>query len=282
MDLQWHERTHDDLRLAWSCRGLPVIRLVGLRLCLPPDAGLSSGFAPLATVPSRVDPCGCGVAFFRLPSRCDVGHTIIFRLRRRWGLHYLSKLGRWLTGIRAFPLTNGPACHVSGAHRCSKIPYNLAWNCKGPVTMCATRRRVRDLGSGEAMYRLRRLTHSAPLFALEKQRAIRWQQLKAESDKQDQQASYMLLTTSTTAPMLLHWRITRPVCYTHTHTHTHLLKHTYTHTHMHTHTHKSGVLRFEESLAHFCYFVTLTGGRSQAETLLSWLHTDQFTSLQQQ
>ncbi len=62
-------------------------------LCLPPDAGLSSGFAPLATVPSRVNPCGCGVAFFRLSSRCDVGHSIIFRLRRRWGLHYLSIAG---------------------------------------------------------------------------------------------------------------------------------------------------------------------------------------------
>ncbi len=85
--------------------------------------------------------------------------------------------------------------------------------------MCATRRRVRDLGSGEAMYQLRRLTHSAPLFALEKQRAIRWQQLKAESDKLEQQASCMLLTTSTNAPMLLHDAShTTPHHTTHTHT----------------------------------------------------------------
>ncbi len=98
VNLQWHDRTHDDLRLAWSCRGLLVVRSVGLRLCLPPGAGLSSGFAPLATVPSRVDPRGCGVAFFRLPSRSDRAHTTIFRLRRRLGLHYLPIAGTVVDG----------------------------------------------------------------------------------------------------------------------------------------------------------------------------------------
>ncbi len=96
MGLQWHERTHDDLCLAGSFRGLPVA--VGLRLYLPPGAGLSSGFAPLATVPSRVDPRGNGVAFFCLPIRCDGSHTTIFRLRLRWGLHYLPKAGNVVDG----------------------------------------------------------------------------------------------------------------------------------------------------------------------------------------
>ncbi len=61
-----------------------------------------------------------------------------------------------------------------------------------------------------------------------------------------------------------------------------VLKYIYTHTH--TRTHRSGVLGFEESLslALFCYFVTLNGGKLQVETLLSLLHTDQFTSFQQQ
>ena len=79
MDLQWHEGTRDDLGLAGVAGGLPVVRAVGLRLCLSPGAGLSSGFAPRATVPPRVNPRGSGVAFFCLPSRC--------------GLHYLPIAG---------------------------------------------------------------------------------------------------------------------------------------------------------------------------------------------
>ena len=87
MDLQW---TSSGMR---SCRGLPVDRSVGLRLYLSPGAGLFSGFAPLATVPSQINPRGYGVAFFRLPSRCGGSHTTIFRLLRRWVVRYLPKLG---------------------------------------------------------------------------------------------------------------------------------------------------------------------------------------------
>ncbi len=47
-----------------------------------------------------------------------------------------------------------------------------------------------------------------------------------------------------------------------------------------TYTHTFRVLQLEESLklALLCYLVTSTRGRSQAETLLSLLHTDQFIS----
>ncbi len=64
----------------------------------------------------------------------------------------------------------------------------------------------------------RRLTHSAPLFALEKTKGYPVAAAEIREWQAGPASIIMLLTTSTTAPMLLHWRITRPLLCTHTHT----------------------------------------------------------------
>ena len=113
-----------------------------------------------STPPVPVPRCRLPASAF--PAVVVVLTPTIFHLLRRWVLHYLPITGTAVDGQQGLSTHRWAFMPRLWGPLPLRDPVQLSL---GPVSMCATGRRVRDLDSGEAMYRLRRLTHSAPLFA---------------------------------------------------------------------------------------------------------------------
>ena len=93
MDLQQHEGTHDDLRLAGVAGGCRWSGQLDSACACPQVQVCFRGLLPWPLYSPELTHVAMGLPSSAFPAVVVVLTPTIFRLLRRWGLHYLPKLG---------------------------------------------------------------------------------------------------------------------------------------------------------------------------------------------